>query len=972
FVNNVIRFEVFQGNCTSLVSLGCNVPTFSGDTAARRIGNLTPGQTYFVRVYSGNSGGVEELFNMCVTSPPFPANDACGNATTLTPSGNSTVALLNGTTVGATNVSLPASCNSAGLDVWYKFTAVSVQHVVKAINQTNNSSLTIELYSGDCNTLVHQRCSNAGDSLFGLGNLTIGQTYFVRIYNSSLFFGDNFQIGVFTPQPLANDECSGAFTIVPATDASCVEIAGSNLGATQSINDNCTGNALIGNIRDVWFRFTASSNSHRIRLNRGTGEFLRYQLYSGSCNALTSIHCSVQNTSSLVGEGIEQRFDGLTIGAEYYIRVFNIGGQAPGTFDLCIKTVVVPANNECSSPTTLTPQTSFTYGQFSIGSSFDATQSAQPTQCSTGQDDDVWFQFTATQSLMKIYLQNSTISPTRIAVYSGNCATLTLVRCQGGNERDNAVILTNLVAGTNYLVRVYSASAGSGQGSFSIIVTSDVASQANDDCVNAITLIPSADNTCNETKGSTADALASGNATCVNGNEVWYKFIATASSHRVNVQGVLNTPVINVFSGSCAGLTSVPSTCAVGASQVSATASNLTIGNTYFVKVLSNSTAGFAQSVFSVCITTPQAPANDLCGNAIALPVANGVVDEVLPLYTTNLATFTGTSNCTNAGNDVWFSFVAPAEPVIIEANASSDHVGIELLGGSCASLSSLLCNGGGTGFSARFTNVLNPVGLIAGETYFIRVSPTSFGALPVQFTVKVYKAASPKINSSVDTTCVGANLVLNPGIETDFGFPTSFTGAANPGTEFITGWRLPTRGTSDFFNAYNLTGSSVEVPFNICLGNQSPRNGYGYGGFFAYVSGSSSNREYLEGQLTSPMVVGQRYLVSMYVSLSDYSTIAIDNLGIALRTSATQELTFSNLNFTPQVLSPDNVFLTNKNGWVNVSAIITADQPYTRFVIGNFKNNAATDTLRVADTSGLLSGGTFSGCNIAQHIAYY
>ncbi|HYO22456.1 MAG TPA: T9SS type A sorting domain-containing protein, partial [Flavisolibacter sp.] len=52
--------------------------------------------------------------------------------------------------------------------------------------------------------------------------------------------------------------------------------------------------------------------------------------------------------------------------------------------------------------------------------------------------------------------------------------------------------------------------------------------------------------------------------------------------------------------------------------------------------------------------------------------------------------------------------------------------------------------------------------------------------------------------------------------------------------------------------------------------------------------------------------------------------------------------------------------------------AVITADQPYTHFVIGNFKNNAATDTVRVADTSALLSGGTFAGCNIDRHIAYY
>ena len=967
FGNNVVRFQVMGGDCASLASLFCQLPTFSGDTASALVGGLTVGQNYLIRVYSGNSGGVEGLFNLCVTSPVFPPNDECSSAVSLIPSSDSTLNFINATTNGATSVTVGGSCSPDGKDIWFRFTATSTQHVLNAFNLTNNSSLTVEWFSGTCGSLVHRRCGIAGDTLFGMGNLTIGETYFIRVYNSSFLFGDDIKIALFTPQALSNDECANAIAIVPTGDATCEEIAGTNLGATQSINDNCDGNVHIGNIRDVWYRFTATSASHRIRLIRGTGESLRFKFYTGSCNGLVEISCSVRNTSSIIEAGIEQRFDGLTIGQTYFVRVFNTAPEVAGTFDLCIRTVVIPVNNECATPTILTPQSKITFGTFIPGTTTDATQSAQATICSTGQDDDVWYQFTATKATMQVLLQNSTISTTRLVVYSGDCSALVLVKCQLGNTRDNLVPLTGLTVGNAYLVRVYSSTVSSGQGSFSIMVTEQYNPPSNDDCVNATELIPSAGNNFVATRGSTIDAGASGNATCVNGNDVWFRFVATAISHRVNIEGFVNTPFVTVFSGSCTGLVQVPSSCAGGSLQVSVTANSLTIGNTYFIKVLSNSTAAFGQSFFNISINTPQVPVNNECVGAIVLPIDSDANTEATQLYTTNLATFNASFNCPITANDVWFSFVAPAEPVTIEVQALNTNAAIELLRGSCGSLTSVSCNGTTVN---NLNNIVNANSLIAGNTYFIRVSGSS--SVPLEFKIKLYKNLSQKINTQIDSTCLFNNLVLNPGLENDLFIPTSFIGAANPGAQFISGWRLPTRGTADFFNAINAPGSAVELPNNICFGNQSPRNGYGYGGIFAYTSASSNYREYLESQLNMPMTVGKKYLVSMYVSLSDFSTIAIDNLGIALRTSQTRELRVSNLSVTPVVVSPDNLFLSDKKSWVNISAVITADQPYQYLLIGNFKNNASTDTLRLTDTSSVLSGGSFAGCASISHSAYY
>ena len=965
FGGTAIRFQTFSGTCGALISQSCNLPTFSGDTAIQSINQLVAGDTYFLRVYSG---GVQGLFNVCITSPFFPANDACTNAAVLVPSADTTFNFTGGSLKGATGVNLAGTCGVHLADVWYRFTATAVQHIIKARNITNTSDIGIELFLGSCGSLVHMRCKGGNDSLFAIGNLTMGQEYFIRLYTGSTFFFDDFRIGVFTPGDLPpNDECATATVLTPAAGNTCNETAGTTIGATQSVNDNCDGNALMGVIKDVWYRFTATASSHRIRLMTGTAAFLRYKLYTGSCAGLTAILCIPQIVPP--ASETEQRFNGLIIGNTYFIRVFNLGTNAQGTFDICVKTVEIPANDNCTGAVVLTPQANVTFGTYTGGTTTDATASSQAEVCFFGRDDDVWYSFTATEVNMKVFLQNGTIGTTAIIAYSGTCpAALTALFCASGSTRDNIMLMPNLTVGTTYSVRVYSTSTTGSQGTFSIIVTG-YTPPINDNCINAVTLVPSSNNICSFVQGTLIDAGSSGTADCVSGFDVWFKFVAAAPAHRINIEGFVNAPGVSVLSGTCAVPVSVPATCAIGnAATVSVTAAGLTIGNTYFIKVFHTSGA-FRQSIFNICITTPQVPVNDLCVNASGLVVASDASAETSGLHSTNLAGFSGPANCVTNANDVWFSFTAPATPVIAEVIALTGDIPInpvmELFSGSCASLTSVTCNGIEP---SSLNNILNLNNLVAGNTYLLRVSGTS--SVPMEFHVKVYKALSPKINGSIDSLCILTNLVTRPGFDIDFSYPTSFTGSATPGSQLIPGWRIPTRGTPDAFNALNTTSSPVEIPNNLCVGNQSPRNGYGYAGLFAYLP--SGSREYLEGELSAPLVPGKQYLVSMYVSLADFSTVSIDNIGISLRTSRTQVLNFLPLNFTPQLTSPDNVFLSDKQSWVNVSAIITADQAYQFLVIGNFKTNAATDTIRVADPSGLLSGGTFPGCATLSGSAYY
>ncbi len=956
------RIEIFSGNCASLVSLSCNLEVLPLDSSIVTVGNLTSGQIYFVRVYSGSLNGP---FNICITSPTFPPNDECLNAINLVPSLDSSINNTFGSTIGATKVNLIGGCNPTfGFDVWYKFTAISVQHVAKIIRLTNSGALTIEWWSGSsCTSMTSQACLATNlDSLFGMGNLTIGTTYFLRVYSSSQSLRDNFSIALFTPNSLINDECNGAIAIIPTTDASCVETDGSNVGATQSTNIGCDASTPA---KDVWFKFIASSSSHRIRLNRGSAEFLFFQFYSGACSGLTSIGCSAQNSSGTIGAGVEQRFDGLTVGTTYFIRVYNTNDKKTGTFDLCVKTVVVPANNECTTATNLIVQPTILTGSFTFGNTTDATTSAQATNCSTGQDDDVWYQFTATQANVQVIIQNGTLGQSRAVVYSGSCSSLVLVKCQTAAEaRDNWLRLSGLLVGTTYFIRVYSVAATGNQGSFSIMVTTQFNPPANDDCSGAITLLPSS--TYAPVQGTLVDASQSSNAVCGFGIDVWYKFTATATTHSIITDGFASGVFVSLFTGNCTSLLAVNNSCGADVKEVN----GLTIGTLYFIKVTTNNISNFPLSIFNIAVTTPAIPSNNECIGAVPLTVQSNASSAPSEMFSSFQSTFTGSLFCNNiAQPDIWFSFIAPTEPVTIETTGIGNTESIQLLTGSCASLSSVVCNQDAPGIN--ISNVLNAPQLIGGQTYFIRVS--SVNTTPLTFKIKIYKNPSTKINTSVDTTCFGNNLVLNPSLEAPaFFFQNSFVGSANPGQSFIPNWTIPTRGTSDFFSAVNTTGSAVDVPNNLCFGNQSARNGKGYAGLFAYSSGSSSYREYLQTQLSEPMQPGKRYILSMYVSLADFSAIAIDNIGMALRVGATNLLQSTPLNFTPQVTSANNIFLNNKKDWVNVSAVFIADQPYTHLIIGNFKNNSLTDTLMLSDTSQLLSGGTFAGCAGTAITAYY
>ena len=119
----------------------------------------------------------------------------------------------------------------------------------------------------------------------------------------------------------------------------------------------------------------------------------------------------------------------------------------------------------------------------------------------------------------------------------------------------------------------------------------------------------------------------------------------------------------------------------------------------------------------------------------------------------------------------------------------------------------------------------------------------------------------------------------------------------------------------------------------------------YGSGGCTPY-------REYLQGELTTPLVAGTTYNISLYVSLVDKANRATNNIGFKFTTARQNTGSMCVWNTTPDV-NYTGAPITNKTGWVLINYTYTPTASGLRFFsIGNFFTDGATTTTSVSGTN--------------------
>ncbi|MEL1244939.1 choice-of-anchor J domain-containing protein [Flavobacterium sp. DGU11] len=154
---------------------------------------------------------------------------------------------------------------------------------------------------------------------------------------------------------ITNDNCDTAYVLPVSPLGYCETPYHATLqGATASPQGNVCGVAANAN-DDVWFEFTATAASHILYINNrqgsGTSLNLSKVVYSGACNNLQQVSCTIGNNilynTFLFLQGTNNNNDvllnNLTVGTTYKIRVFSNYATANDTrFDICIGTPAPP------------------------------------------------------------------------------------------------------------------------------------------------------------------------------------------------------------------------------------------------------------------------------------------------------------------------------------------------------------------------------------------------------------------------------------------------------------------------------------------------------------------------------------------------------------------------------------------------------------------------------------------------------
>lgn len=188
-----------------------------------------------------------------------------------------------------------------------------------------------------------------------------------------------------------------------------------------------------------------------------------------------------------------------------------------------------------------------------------------------------------------------------------------------------------------------------------------------------------------------------------------------------------------------------------------------------------------------------------------------------------------------------------------------------------------------------------------------------------------------------------------NPSFEDTLFCPTDVVGFQQD-TVGAVGW-YSFRNSPDYYNSCHDTSiSHVSVPINI-FGYQSASTGNAYIGMQCFFT--TNFREFLGSELNSQLIIGQKYYVSLKVNCAvggrwgiSPSNGAVNKLGVLFSTVPYNSINGAPLNNFAHVYT-DSI-ITDTLNWFKINGTFVADSAYNYIIIGNFFDDAHTDTLSI------------------------
>lgn len=154
---------------------------------------------------------------------------------------------------------------------------------------------------------------------------------------------------------------------------------------------------------------------------------------------------------------------------------------------------------------------------------------------------------------------------------------------------------------------------------------------------------------------------------------------------------------------------------------------------------------------------------------------------------------------------------------------------------------------------------------------------------------------------------------------------------------------------TPDYYNSC-APSNSFGVPKSIAIYQTERRNCNGYAGLITWGPTFQPYREHIGIQLSQPLTIGQKYYLSFYsvmgevVITGNYYGMPSNNIGLRLSTVAYNQGNSSPIDNFAHLYSP--AIINDTVNWTRISGSIIADSAYNYLIMGNFFDDANTDTL--------------------------
>lgn len=352
-----LRIQLYKKDGTTTIGSNTNITTSSSNKYTSS-SSLTNGEQYLIKVTPSSSSGTYQIaFNTSSTKRPLPFPEA--------------------TTLTTANLWFDGNIPTLDEEQWFKFTATAATQYIH-INFDNLANpnilldnLNIQVYNSDGTTLGEQSTISRSSSSKNISKTLINeQVYYIKV---TPYFSN---IGTF--QIAFNDSTTAPTTILLPSNA--IQLT-ANVWANGNIPTS-------GGMQ--WFKFSATNATQYIHVEFDTLQDSVYiQLYNSSGNtvgAQSNLYSDFKISNT------------LTVGQEYYIKIWQSYYSSGGTYHISFNTTVI-------SP--MTDVITLTADNWTNGN-IPQSKRAQ------------WFKFTATAATQYIHIDGGTLWNVYVDIYSGN------------------------------------------------------------------------------------------------------------------------------------------------------------------------------------------------------------------------------------------------------------------------------------------------------------------------------------------------------------------------------------------------------------------------------------------------------------------------------------------------------------------------------------------------------------------------